>query len=166
MSKQEKGLSRRQMLGMAIGLGGFAFSEKTGSVFAQEAMRLFTPPLTSGPFYPQIKPLDQDADLTVLAGKKGRAQGKVIHLTGRVLNLKGEPVSAAKVEIWQADANGRYSHDSDQSWPARPKLSRLQCSEDRRGRTLPVQNHQAWPLPGTYSRDAHVSYPFRGGGEG
>jgi len=35
MSKQEKGLSRRQMLGMAIGLGGFAFNGKTGSVFAQ-----------------------------------------------------------------------------------------------------------------------------------
>ncbi len=113
MGKQEKGLSRRQMLGMAIGLGGFALSGKTGSVFAQAANRLFTPPLTSGPFYPQIKPLDQDADLTVLAGKKGPAQGKVIHLTGRVLNLKGEPVSGAKVEIWQADVNGRYSHDSD-----------------------------------------------------
>ena len=53
MGKQEKGLSRRQMLGMAIGLGGFAFSGKTGSVFAQEANRLFTPPLTSGPFYPK-----------------------------------------------------------------------------------------------------------------
>lgn len=80
MGKQEKGLSRRQMLGMAIGLGGFAFSGKAGSVFAQEANRLFTPPLTSGPFYPQIKPLDQDADLTVLAGKKGRAQGKVWYI--------------------------------------------------------------------------------------
>ena len=52
MGKQEKGLSRRQMLGMAIGLGGFALSGKTGSVFAQAANRLFTPPLTSGPFYP------------------------------------------------------------------------------------------------------------------
>ena len=113
MNKQEKGLSRRQMLEMAIGLGGFALSGKTGSVFAQEAKRLFTPPLTLGPFYPQIKPLDQDDDLTVLAGRAGRAQGKIIHLTGRVLNLKGEPVSGAKVQIWQADVNGRYTHDSD-----------------------------------------------------
>ncbi len=62
---------------MAIGLGGFAFSGKTGSVFAQEANRLFTPPLTSGPFYPQIKPLDQDADLTVLAGKRGAPKARL-----------------------------------------------------------------------------------------
>jgi len=83
MNKREKGLSRRQILGMAVGVSGFALS---GSVFAQEVKRLFTPSLILGPFYPQIKPLDQDADLTVLAGKQGRAQGKVIYLTGRVLN--------------------------------------------------------------------------------
>ncbi|HEX8457622.1 MAG TPA: protocatechuate 3,4-dioxygenase [Pyrinomonadaceae bacterium] len=113
MKKQEKGLSRRQMLGIAIGLSGFALSGQSGSVFAQEEKRLFTPPLTLGPFYPQIKPLDQDDDLTVLRGKHGHAQGKIIHLTGRVMNLKGEPVSGARVQIWQADANGRYTHNSD-----------------------------------------------------
>jgi len=113
MNKREKSLSRRQMLEMAIGLSGFALSGTVGSVFAQEARRLFTPPVTVGPFYPQMKPLDQDADLTVLAGNHGRAQGKVIHLMGRVMNLKGEPVSGVKVQIWQADAHGRYSHPSD-----------------------------------------------------
>jgi len=115
MNKQEKIFSRRQMLEMAIGFGGFgfAFSGTGGSVFAQEAKRLFTPPLTLGPFYPQIKPLDTDADLTLLAGNKGRAEGKVVHLMGRVINLKGEPVRGAKIEIWQADTNGRYSHPSD-----------------------------------------------------
>ena len=115
MNKQETIFSRRQLLGMAIGFGGlgFAFSGTTGSVFAQEAKRLFTPPLTLGPFYPQIKPLDQDADLTMLAGNLKRAEGKVVHLMGRVMNLKGEPVSGARVEIWQADTHGRYSHPSD-----------------------------------------------------
>ena len=115
MHKQEKGFSRRQMLGMAIGFGGlgFAFSGTTGSVFAHEARRLYTPPLTLGPFYPQMKLPDQDADLTMLAGNLKRAEGKVVHLTGRVMNLKGEPVSGAKVEIWQADTHGRYSHPSD-----------------------------------------------------
>lgn len=46
MNKREKELSRRQMLGMAVGLSGFALSGIGGSVFAQEAKRLFTPPLT------------------------------------------------------------------------------------------------------------------------
>lgn len=111
MNKQEKMLSRRQVLEMAIVLGGFAFSGTTSLVFAQEAKH--TPSLILGPFYPQIKPLDMDADLTVLAGKQGRAQGKIVHLMGRVLNLKGEPVSGAEVKIWQANTHGRYSHPSD-----------------------------------------------------
>src|SRR5688500_3217209 len=113
MNKQKKIFSRRQMLEMAIGLGGFALSGTTGSVLAQEANRIFTPSLVLGPFYPQMKPLDTDADLTVIAGKRGRAQGKIVHLTGRILNSKGEPVRGAKVEIWQANTHGRYSHPSD-----------------------------------------------------
>ncbi len=113
MYKQQNGYSRRQMLEMAIGLGGLALSGATGSIFAQETTRLFTPPVTVGPFYPQVKPLDQDADLTMLTGKRERAKGKVIHLMGRVIHLNGEPVSGVKVQIWQADTNGRYSHASD-----------------------------------------------------
>lgn len=112
MKKQSNGYSRRQMLEMAIGMGSFALSGATGSIFAQEK-RLFTPPVSVGPFYPQIKPLDQDADLTLLTGKQERAKGKVIHLMGRVTNMQGEPVSGVNVQIWQADTNGRYAHPSD-----------------------------------------------------
>jgi protocatechuate 3,4-dioxygenase beta subunit len=111
--KQPNLFSRRRMLEMGIGLSGFALSGTIGSVLAQEANRRYTPQLTSGPFYPLMKPLDQDADLTVIAGKQGRAQGKVVHLMGRVLNEKGEPVSGARVEIWQANTHGRYAHQSD-----------------------------------------------------
>ncbi len=111
--KQPKVFSRRQVLEMGIGLSGFVLSGTIGSVFAQEANRRYTPQLTSGPFYPLMKPLDQDADLTVIAGRQGHAQGKVIHLMGRILNEKGEPVNAVKVEIWQANTHGRYSHQSD-----------------------------------------------------
>ncbi len=32
---------------------------------------------------------------------------------GRVLNLKGEPVSNSKIEVWQANAHGRYTHPND-----------------------------------------------------
>lgn len=76
---------------------------------------MFTQPLTLGPFYPQIKPLDQDADLTIVKGQKVKAEGKVIHVAGRVINVKGEPVSNARIEVWQADANGHYAHNSDQN---------------------------------------------------
>ena len=32
---------------------------------------------------------------------------------GRIMNLKGELISGAKVEIWQTDAKGRYKNPSD-----------------------------------------------------
>jgi len=66
-----------------------------------------------GPFYPLIRPLDHDMDLTAIKGRQGRAQGKVIHLTGRVLNGRGEAVRGAKVELWQANTHGRYAHPTD-----------------------------------------------------
>ena len=113
MKNQANGVSRRRMLGMAIGFGGLVLGGANGSAIAQESKRLITWPLPLGPFYPQNKPLDQDADLTMIAGRPGRAEGQVIHLMGRVMNLKGEPVSNTKVEIWQTDSKGRYVHPSD-----------------------------------------------------
>jgi len=116
MNKQRKGLSRREMLEMAIGAGGLALYGDTASAFARlPTERVFTPSIILGPFYPQIKPSDQDPDLTVLAGRQKRAAGEVVYLTGRVSNLKGEPVSGAKISIWQANTHGRYTHKSDQN---------------------------------------------------
>ena len=111
MKKQEKILSRRQMLEMAFGVGGLTIL--SGSTFAQEAVRRITREVDMGPFYPVLKPLDKDADLSQIAGSKTRAGGKIVHVTGRVLNEKGEPVKGAKIEIWQANAQGRYSHPAD-----------------------------------------------------
>lgn len=79
------------------------------------AAPVFTPSIILGPFYPQIRPADEDGDLTVLAGSQKRAEGKIVHLSGRVTNLKGEPVSGAKVSIWQANTFGRYAHQSDRN---------------------------------------------------
>ena len=116
MDKQRKGFSRREMLEMAIGAGGLTLCGDTASVFAElPAERVFTPSIILGPFYPQIKLSEQDPDLTTLAGRQKRAAGEVVYLTGRVSNLKGEPVSAAKISIWQANTHGRYSHKSDQN---------------------------------------------------
>lgn len=71
-----------------------------------------TPSAVMGPFYPLIKPAEQDADLSLLKGHK-RALGQLIEVTGRVLDLRGNPVRRAEMEIWQANAAGRYSHPAD-----------------------------------------------------
>ncbi|AVO46911.1 protocatechuate 3,4-dioxygenase subunit alpha [Phreatobacter cathodiphilus] len=39
--------------------------------------------------------------------------GEKIVLTGRVIDGAGEPVPDAMLEIWQADADGRYAHPND-----------------------------------------------------
>ncbi len=75
---------------------------------AEELVR--TPPQTEGPFYPTKLPLDTDNDLIIINDSLSPAVGTIVHLTGRVLDLKGRPVRNAGVEIWQVDNNGVYLH--------------------------------------------------------
>ncbi len=72
-----------------------------------------TPEQTPGPFYPSVLPEDRDADLLVIKGRDGRAQGTVLLLSGRVTDTDGNPVGDALVEIWQADSYGRYLPPKD-----------------------------------------------------
>lgn len=63
-----------------------------------------------GPFYPDKLPLDTDNDLILVNENITPAVGKITHLTGTVLDLKGNPVRNALVEIWQCDSSGAYLH--------------------------------------------------------
>lgn len=113
MGEDEQSISRRRLLEMTLGISGLVMLGGIGTALAQGLKRQVTPGVEKGPFYPLMKPLDKDADLTIIAGHKGRAQGTIVHMTGRVLNENGEPVRGAKVEIWQANTYGRYSHPND-----------------------------------------------------
>ena len=103
-------LSRREILKMSA-IVGLASAASTRFAIAQTTGQR-TPEQILGPFYP-LKTLGQNADLTKVPGRPGRAAGLVLNVVGRVLNLKGEPVRNAKVEIWQANTHGRYTHPSD-----------------------------------------------------
>ena len=76
-----------------------------------------TPPQTEGPFYPDLLPLDLDADLVRVSGKPAQAMGTVAHVLGRVTDTDGRPIAGALVEIWQCDANGRYLATGDRRDP-------------------------------------------------
>ncbi len=52
-------------------------------------------------------------DLTRPAGAKGEALGQRIIVHGRVVDEQGRPERGALVEVWQANAAGRYLHDGD-----------------------------------------------------
>jgi len=64
---------------------------------------------TAGPFFHfgLIRP--EWADLT----SGGKAQGEKISLEGRVTDGDGAPLPDAIVEIWQANATGKYEHPED-----------------------------------------------------
>lgn len=74
---------------------------------------VLTPRQTAGPFYPETLPADSDMDLTQFEG--GKAQGEVIEVSGHVFSQKGSPLPGTVVELWQANAFGRYHHSGDDS---------------------------------------------------
>jgi protocatechuate 3,4-dioxygenase beta subunit len=53
-----------------------------------------------------------DSDLT--SGHAGEPLGERIIVTGRVLDDDGRPIRNALLEVWQANAAGRYLHEVDQ----------------------------------------------------
>ena len=71
-----------------------------------------------GPFYPVIRPADHDADLTRVKGRTGTATGQPIQVLGRIVDLHGNPIRNAQIEIWQCNAAGRYAHPGDSGNPA------------------------------------------------
>jgi protocatechuate 3,4-dioxygenase, beta subunit len=69
----------------------------------------------TGPLLGADRVLPGDEDLTTYAG--GEAVGQRIIVHGRLLDSDGRPVPDALLEVWQANAGGRYRHLVDQ-WPS------------------------------------------------
>src|SRR2546430_13047859 len=87
--------------------GGILLFTTTGA-FAEELTR--TPRQTEGPFYPDHLPLDTDNDLIIVNDGITPALGEITHLSGRILDGRGDPIRNALVEIWQVDSKGVYLH--------------------------------------------------------
>jgi protocatechuate 3,4-dioxygenase, beta subunit len=66
----------------------------------------------TGPVYGHDVIGDTDNDLT--RQHAGEPLGERIVVTGRVLDDKERPVPYTLIEIWQANASGRYSHQKDE----------------------------------------------------
>ena len=108
MTDNPSAFSRRAFAGSALLVGALAASRAIGA-----------PALTGespmGPFFPTGYAGEDDFDLTMLNGHSARALGDVIEVSGRVLDRLGNLVGGAKIELWQANANGRYAHSNDTS---------------------------------------------------
>lgn len=104
-------ISKRHFLGCTLLGAGYALMPRKLRAAPP------TPAMTEGPFYPEGRDLllDQDNDLTTIAGKSGVAAGMVVDIVGRVRDVKDRAIAAAVVEIWQCNAHGRYHHSADTS---------------------------------------------------
>jgi protocatechuate 3,4-dioxygenase beta subunit len=111
-----------------------------------------------------IKPLEKDADLTTIRGHKRRAEGKVVHLMGRVLNLKGEPVKGVRMELWQANTYGRYAHPADQhDAPLDANFQGYSVQDtDKEGRyRFKTIRPGAYPVDANWMRPPHIHFEIR-----
>ncbi len=68
----------------------------------------------TGPVYGHESVAKLDNDLTKSAQKTGEPIGERIVVTGRVVDENGKPVPNTLIELWQANAAGRYIHVNDQ----------------------------------------------------
>jgi len=86
--------------------------------------------------------------------------GDPISIEGRVTDGDGVPVSDAVVEIWQANANGRYAHPQDtgnapleQSWQG---FGRVPTDNDGRFRFTTIKPGRV-PAPGGGLQAPHIN---------
>jgi protocatechuate 3,4-dioxygenase, beta subunit len=105
-----RSLARRQWL---IGAAAALAAPRLATVAGAATQLVITPGQTEGPFYPVKFPADMDADLVRVSGQAKQAAGRITHISGRILDQRGEIVRGASVEIWQCDAHGIYDHPGD-----------------------------------------------------
>jgi protocatechuate 3,4-dioxygenase, beta subunit len=119
----------------------------------------------TGPLLGEGRVTAADADLTTRHA--GEAIGQRIIVCGRVLDGDGRPVPDTLVEVWQANAGGRYRHVVDQ-WPApldpnfdglgrvlTDSLGRYSFTTIKPGAYPWLNHHNAW-------RPAHIHFSLFG----
>ena len=100
-----RGWSRRDVIKQCLAAGvlivpaGWTESDVLHAWF--EAQRQSTPHVEMGPFYKKRAPADA---MMRHAGDRGLPHD----VSGRVINVHGEPVPGATIEVWQADDGGLY----------------------------------------------------------
>jgi protocatechuate 3,4-dioxygenase, beta subunit len=104
--------NRRAFLKTGIAGG---LSAASASVLGAATSLPPTPAEIEGPFYPIQAQKDKDFDLTQIQGKDGVASGKHIYIAGLVVDTESNPVEDATVDLWQANAAGRYRHPHDKN---------------------------------------------------
>jgi protocatechuate 3,4-dioxygenase beta subunit len=72
-----------------------------------------TPSATVGPFFPPHYFGPGDHDLTFIDDTRQRARGQKVYIAGHVYEANRVPRWNTIIELWQADAGGRFAHAND-----------------------------------------------------
>jgi protocatechuate 3,4-dioxygenase beta subunit len=121
---------------------------------------------TTGPRF-SPKQFPANADLSVVDGKT--ALGERIIVRGRITDEDGRPVPHTMVEVWQANAAGRYRHPGDQhDAPLDPNFKgdgRVYTDADGWYEFTSIKPG-SYPWPNHYNgwRPNHIHYSFFGPG--
>ncbi len=152
-------ISRRDVLRAAL-VSGAALAVPGCAKLCRE-----TPHLDEGPFYlngyDRTRPVPHNNDLTTVPGASGLPEGKIIYVTGRVTDERCRPLKGAMVEIWQANAKGRYVHVADPN-PAPKDPNFLGFGEaitDENGMySFKTVKPGGYPVPGGWIRAPHIHF--------
>ena len=122
----------------------------------------------TGPVFGHMDLGDKDHDLIINYASTGKsAIGERIVVCGKVLDESGKPVPNALIEVWQANAGGRYRHKNDSYLaPLDPNFGGCgRCLTDSDGnysfRTIKPGPYP-WPNGGNDWRPAHIHFSIFG----
>jgi protocatechuate 3,4-dioxygenase beta subunit len=121
----------------------------------------------SGPRFPRSGLAPLDNDLIRNYATTGDAIGERIIVHGRVLDETGRPVPDTLIEVWQANAGGRYRHGNDNYMAALdPNFGGAgRCMTDSEGRYF-FRTIRPGPYPwrnsGSEWRPAHIHFSIFG----
>lgn len=126
----------------------------------------------SGPVFGHDLLGDTDADLIVNFAQSGQsALGERILVHGHVVDEDARPIPNSLIEVWQANAGGRYRHKNDRYLaPLDPNFGGCgRCITDAEGyysfRTIKPGPYP-WPNGGNDWRPAHIHFSLFGLGFG
>ncbi|MGX7092229.1 dioxygenase family protein [Hutsoniella sourekii] len=138
-----------------------------GTQMNETEFKSLFPLFEPGPGPALAKKFGKNDDLTTNAGTGEEAIGQRIIVKGTVYDENGEPVPHAFIEIWQANAAGRYIHKLD-SWdaPLDPNfIGSGWTHTDEEGRyefTTIKPGNYAWKPEINQWRPAHIHFSVMG----
>jgi len=131
------------------------------SAIAAKLSTQVTPSEIEGPFYPVYAQKDKDFDLTQVDGRSGRALGNPIYIKGTIRDSNGDPIEDATVDIWQANAAGRYRHPHDRNpAPLDPNFQGWAIVQSNRQGQFSFKSVMpgAYPASATWTRPPHIHF--------